>query len=138
LRSIVNILKNDATLVALLGSADRVRTNYASQTQKTPFVIVDLEDSIPTNTFRTASDLDFERLVISSVADRAFTSGSEVGADEIGVAVRNAIDYVAAGTYDGEVLLRCTYERGSGMTEDRIANKPQITRTDEYLISIRP
>lgn len=138
MRSIINILQNDATLVALLGNANQIGMNIIEQGKKTPYVVVDVEDSQPTNTFREASDLDFVHFTVFSVADRPFTNGAVVGADEVGKAVRTALDYVAAGTYDGEVITRCTFERGGRIQEDRIANKMQITREDEYLLSVRP
>lgn len=138
MRSIINILQNDSALVALLGDANQIGMNFIKQGKKTPYVVVDVEDRTTTNTFREASDLDFVRFTVFSVADRSYTNGSVIGADEIGKAVRNAIDYVAAGTYDGETITRCTLERGGQMQEDRIANKTQITREDEYLLSVRP
>ena len=138
MRSIINILQNDSTLVSLLGGANKIGMNVIGQTTKTPYVVVDVEDRNPTNSFDSDGNLDFVRFTVFSVADITFTSGSVVGADEIGNAVRSAINYVAAGTYDGETIDRCTLERGGQMQEDRIANKPQITREDEYLLIVRP
>ena len=135
-KAIVNILKNDSALTTLLGSSDKIRTSFIAQTIKKPYVVVDIEDSNPTNTFREASDLDFLRLTISSVADRAYTNSDGVGATEIAAAVRTAIDYVAAGTYNGETISRCTFQRSGYMHEDRMANNVQITKEDEYLVTI--
>jgi hypothetical protein len=135
-KAIVNILKNDSALTTLLGSNDKIRTNTIAQSVKKPYVIVDIEDSNPTNTFREPSDLDFVRLTISSVADRAYTNANGVGVTEIAAAVRTAIDYVAAGTYNGETIARCTFQRSGYMHEDRMANNVQFTKEDEYLVTI--
>ena len=136
-KGIINILKNDSALTTLLGSADKVRTGFVAQEVTKPYVIVDVEDVEPTNSFDAASDLDFVRLTVYSVADRFYTNANGSGASEIGDAVRTAIDYVAAGTYNGEAIKRCTFERSVGMAEDRMANNVQITREDEYLVTIQ-
>lgn len=136
-KAVLNILKNNATLTTVLGSSAKVRMNVASQTQKVPYVVLEVEDVQPTNTFKEASDLDFVRFTISSVSDRPYTDATRVGAYEVAQAVRNALDYVAAGTYDGETITRCTYERGAGIQEDRLANGLRITVDDEYILSVR-
>lgn len=136
-RAIVNILKNDAALTALLGSNTKVRTGTVAQGVEKPYVIVDIEDSDPTNSFDAASDLDFVRLTISSVSDRYYTNDNGVGTTEIAKAVRNAIDFVSAGTYGGETITRCTFERSGFIHEDRLSNNVQITKEDEYLVSVR-
>ena len=138
MRSIIYILQNNAALTNLLGGATKIGMNTIGQTTKTPYVVVDVEDRTTTNTFDSDGGLDFVRITVSCVADLSFTSGSVVGADEIGNAVRTAINYVAAGTYDGEVLNRCTLERSLSMQENRTANKPSVTREDEYLAIIQP
>jgi hypothetical protein len=138
MRSIIYILQNDSTLVSLLGGANKIGMNVIGQTVKTPYVVVDVEDTTPTNSFEKDARVDYVRFTVYSVGDITFTSGSIVGADEIGDAVRNAINYVAAGTYDGETIARCTLERGGKIQEDRIANKPQITREDDYMLIVRP
>lgn len=130
-------MKNDAALTTLLGSSDKVRMNVAGQAQKVPYVVVDVEDIQPTNTFRAASDLDFVRITVNSVSDRPYTDANRVGAYEVSQAVRTALDYVAAGSYDGETITRCTYERGAGIQEDRIANGIRISVDDEYILSVR-
>lgn len=137
-KAVLNILKNNSALMTLLGNSDKVRMAIASQGQKPPYVAIDVEDVEPTNTFDAPSDLDFVRLMISSVSSRPYTNTEGVGAKEVSEAVRNALDYVAAGTYGGEQITRCTYERGSGPFEDRIANGVRITVDDEYLVSVRP
>jgi len=138
LRAIVNILQNDTALVALLGNANKIGSNVIGHGEQTPYVVVDQEDTEPNNTFRSGSELDFTRITIFCVADLTFTSGSTIGADNLGEAVRNAIDIAGGirGTYDGVDLRRCTRESGGQMQEDRIANKPQITREDGYLLVI--
>jgi len=136
-KAIVNILKNDAALTALLGSNTKVRLGFIAQELKKPYVVVDIEDSTPTNTFDAGSDLDFTSLTVFSVSDRTYSNANGVGADEISKAVRAAIDYVAAGTYGGETITRCTFQRSSGVREDRLANNVQVTKTDDYLVSIR-
>lgn len=137
-KAIVTILKANSALTTLLGSSDKVRMNIASQSQKVPYVVVDIEDVQPTNTFRASSDLDFMRFTVSSVSDRPYTDATRVGAYEVSQAVRNALDYVAAGTYGGSVVTRCTFERSAGMQEDRLANGVRITVDDEYILSVRP
>ena len=141
MRSIINILENDAALTALIG-ANKVGMNIISQSVKTPYVVVDVEDSESTNSFDAPSDLDFVRLTVFSVGERPFTDSDDataIGADEVAKSVRAAIDLgnAIAGTYDGETITRCTHERMGGIHEDRVANKTQITRTDEYLLSVR-
>ena len=138
MRSIINILQNNTALTTLIGGADKIGINIIGQTVKTPYVTVDAEERTPTNAFDQDAKLDYVRFTVHSVADLTFTSGSIVGADEIGNAVRNAINYVSPGTYDGETIARCTIQRGGQMQEDRISNKPQITREDDYLVLIRP
>jgi hypothetical protein len=137
MRSIINILQNDLSLTTLIGGSTKIGANLIGQTKKAPYVVVDLEDTEVTNTFRSSSGVDFERLIITSVADLTFTSGSIVGADEVSNAVKAALNYVAAGTYDGETITRCTFQRGGRMSEDRMANKPQISKEDEYLLTVR-
>lgn len=129
-------MKNDAALIALLGSANKVRSGTVGQGVKKPYVVVDVEDSIPTNTFDAGSDLDFTSITIFSVSDRAYSNSNGVGVDEISKAVRTALDYVSAGTYNGETIARCTFQRSGSMQEDRIANNVQVTKEDEYLVSI--
>lgn len=136
-KAIITILKADATLTTLLGSSDKVRMNVASQTQKVPYVVVDIEDVEPTNAFREASDLDFVRFTVSCVSDRPYTDATRAGAYEVSQAVRNALDYVSAGTYGGDVITRCTFERGGGMQEDRLSDGLRITVDDEYKLSLR-
>ena len=135
-KAIINILKNDAALTALLGSNTKVRLGFIAQELKKPYVIVDIEDSTPTNTFDAGSDLDFTSLTVFSVSDRTYSNANGVGADEISKAVRAAIDYVAKGTYGGETISRCRFQRSGGIREDRIANNVQVTKEDEYLISV--
>ncbi len=136
MRAIINILRNNTALTTLLGGVDQIGANIIGQTKNTPYVVVDLEDSTITNTFKETNALDMERITIFSVADQGFTNGSTIGADEVSVAVRRALDYVS-GTFDGEIVERCTLQRGLPMREDRISNKPQITKEDEYLLVVR-
>lgn len=140
MRSVINILQNDTNLTNLIGGANKIGMNLIGQTIKTPYVVVDVEERTPTTAFREPSDLDFVRFTVFSVADLTFSYGSVVGADEVGKAVRAALDKAnaIAGTYDGETITRCVLERGGQIQEDRIANKPQITREDEYILSVRP
>ena len=132
-------MQNDVNLTTLLGGSDKIGINVIGHSKKTPYVVVDVEERTPSNTFRTASELDFVRFTVYSVADLSFSSGYVVGADDVGQAVRAAIDKAngIAGTYDGETITRCVLVRGGQMQEDRIANKPQITREDEYELSVR-
>lgn len=136
-KAIGTILKANAALTTILGSSNKVRMNIASQSQKIPYVVIDIEDTDPTNTFRDASDLDFMRFTVSSVSDRPYTDATRAGAYEVSKAVRNALDYVTAGTYGGDTITRCTFERSGGMIEDRLANGVRITVDDEYILSLR-
>ena len=113
--------------------------NLIDQTIKAPYITLDVEDTDPTNAFVESSDLDFVRFTVFCVADLSFTSGSTVGADEVSKAVRSAIDKAnaIAGTYNGETITRCTLERGGQFQNNSIANKPQITKEDEYILSLR-
>ena len=138
MRSIINILQNDSALVSLLGGANKIGMDLIDQTTLTPYVVLGVEDVDNTNTFREPSDLNFVRFTVFSVAALSFTSGSVVGAEQIGVAVMNAINFVAAGTYDGETITRCTWERGGPTSNSGLANNPKITKEDEYLLSVRP
>ena len=138
MRSIINILQNDSALVALLGSANKIGMNVIGQTTLTPYVVVDQEDGNPTNSFDKDGELDFIRFTVESVAALSFTSGSVVGADEVGRAVRSALNYVTPGTYDSEVVERIQIERIGQLQEDRTANKPQVTKEDEYMLTTRP
>jgi len=135
-RSVINILQNDAALVAILGNANQIGMNVIGQTKKAPYVVVDVKQRTQTNTFREASTLDFITVMVSSVADLTFTSGSTIGAFELGNAVRDALDFATPGTYDSEDLARCIFDGGGQTHEDRIANKKQFKREDNYLVTL--
>lgn len=138
MRSIINILQNNTALTTLLGGSSKIGMNLIGQGVKAPYVTVDQEDGLPTNSFDKDGNLDFIRFTVESVADLSFTSGSIVGADEVGRAVRAALNYVTPGTYDSEVVERVQIERIGQLQEDRISNKPQITKEDEYMLTTRP
>lgn len=137
MRSAIAILKADSTLTTALGGAAKVRANVASQGNQTPFVIVDVEDSQSNYTFDTRADIDHTRLVVMTVADRTFTDSAGDGATDLAKLVRDALENASPGTYAGEEFIRCDRTRHQ-VQEDRLADKPQITVEEEYLLVVRP
>ena len=137
MRSILYILKNNADLVQMLGGKAKIRTNVASQSQKPPYVVLDLEDSQSFNSYDSSANVDYLRVTISCVSDRPYSDQNNVGADDVERMVRKAIDHIAKGVYGGEELLFCHHQETS-MQEDRIANSIRIYKDAEYLVGVRP
>ena len=136
MRALINILSNDTSVTDLLADgANSVFSVEAPQGAKLPYVIVDVEDGTPYNTMSTASTLDRNNIRVFSIAERLFTSGSVVGADDLSKAVRDSIDYVPRGVYDGESLEHCSYQ-GESNYSNKLSNKPQTTVEQDYFLSI--
>lgn len=136
MRSIINILSNDATIQGLVGT--KVFAIEATQGAEMPYLIVDIEDSTPSYTKDATSDLDILDVRVLSVAEYLYTGADNVvGADDLSKAVRAAIDQVAPGVYDGENLKLCNYQNGLNYST-RITNKEQRVVEQNYLLSIEP
>ena len=137
MRSILWLLKNDASLATMLGGSNKVRMLTASQEMKVPYVVLDIEDSDSTNSYNGSGNLDMVMLTVSCVSDRPYSDQNRVGADDVERKVRSIIDGVAPGNYGGEDLLQCNH-RDFTMQEDRISNGVRIYKDAEYMVVVRP
>jgi hypothetical protein len=136
LKSILTILSTTTAVTDLLADgASSVFAVEAVQGAKLPYLIVDIEDSTPNNTKSGDSTLDMNNLRVFSIAERLYTNGSTVGANNLSDEVRSAIAYVARGVYGGESLEHCSWQ-GQTNYSNKLPNKPQTTVEQDYILSI--
>lgn len=132
MKGVINILANDATLVALLASgADSVFGLDAPQGESVPHVIVTTIEETPLNNY-SDTNCDDLRVQVLSISDAQYTGGSYTGAVEVSEAVRTAL-VNTTGTHDGDTIAEILLESASTV----LATPTRVEREQIYSIMKR-
>ena len=116
MRSLVNILENDAAVTALLADgAGSVNVEYASQTDAVPYIVVELMEEEETNTMSNTIATE-ARARVFSVSNRLYTAAGTSGAFNIAQLVRTGL-VGQAGTFNGETIKQVNLESTSHFIE---------------------
>lgn len=122
MKAIVTILGSATALTTLLDNgANSIYPDEAPQGDGVPHVIVDVADIEPIDTMSTTV-LDEYQIRVFCVSNRAYTSGTNVGAEEVANQVRTALDGYS-GTVGSEVIGKAIYESGDRYQERHGGNK---------------
>jgi ketol-acid reductoisomerase len=116
MRSIINILENDAAVTGLLNNgSESVFAEFASQAERIPHIVVELMEEEEMNTMSTTVSTE-ARCRVFSVSDRLYTDDGVSGAYDMGVLVK--ADLVGqSGTFNNETIKQVNLESTSHFIE---------------------
>ena len=123
-KAIYNILANNGPVAAIVST--RIFPNKSEPNAAFPFIIYQTESTLPNNTKDGASITDAIELDISIFA----TTYSE--ATDLGEKVREALDYVAAGTYNTINLQSISFENEDNDYDSDIMPHGVYLKTQTY------
>jgi ketol-acid reductoisomerase len=116
MRSIINILENDAAVTALLNNGSQsVFAEFASQAERIPHLVVELMEEEEMNTMSPTVSTE-ARCRVFSVSDRLYTDDGVSGAFDMGVLVRAGL-VGQSGTFNSETIDQVNLESTSHFIE---------------------
>jgi ketol-acid reductoisomerase len=116
MRSIINILENDAAVTALLKNGSQsVFAEFASQAERIPHLVVELMEEEEMNTMSPTVSTE-ARCRVFSVSDRLYTDDGVSGAFDMGVLVRAGL-VGQSGTFNSETIDQVNLESTSHFIE---------------------
>ena len=122
MKSVVDILKNDAGVSA---ETTKVYSNEIPQGKSMPCIMVDVQGSTSKNTVSGVSGYEIITVRVFSFSKRLYTSGSDIGAWDLGELVRTALDN-ASGTHKGQVVDDILFESYSTFNENTINHSKSV------------
>jgi len=123
-KAIFNILSNDSAIAAAVGT--RIFPNVSAPGVGFPFIIYSIDDTNPNNTKNGASITDEVQVQITTFS----TTYSET--TDISETIREALDYIAGGTYNGIIVQSISFSDEDDGFNDDILQRGVHTKTQTY------
>lgn len=134
--AVINALRGATSVTSLLGASTDIVQTREEQGQAKPYIVVESDLTEPNDTY-SSQQCDEYTVQTYIVAEQPNTEGSQIGCEEIGVAVR-AVVHAMSGTYNGVEVKAAKFNRRMSPEPIHIGNKPEFEMMMDFTVWIAP